>query len=144
MRVVFWTNEENGLKGGSQYALNHKNELANHILAIASDAGTFMPKGFEVKGSERTKALAHAIADLLHPIGADLIVDGGGGADIGPILETGVPGMELIVEDSKYFWYHHTDADTMDKLNPEELNLCSAAMAIMTYVAADFPVRFPK
>lgn len=144
MRLVFWTNEENGLKGGTQYALNHKNELANHVLAIESDAGTFKPRGFEVKGSERSKVLATAISSLLNPIAADLIVDGDGGADIGPILETGVPGMELIVDDAKYFWYHHTDADTMDKLNPDELNLCSAAMAIMTFVAADFPIRFPK
>jgi carboxypeptidase Q len=144
MRVVFWTNEENGLKGGAQYALNRKKELANHVLAIESDAGTFRPRGFEVKGSDNAKALANAIAGLLLPIGAGQIVDGDGGADIGPILETGVPGMELIVDDSKYFWYHHTDADTMDKLDPYELNLCSAAMAVMTYVAADFPVRFPK
>ncbi len=144
MRVVFWTNEENGIKGGAQYALNRQKELANHVLAIESDAGTFKPQGFEVKGSESTKALANAIINLLRPIGVDRIVDGGGGADIGPILEAGVPGMELIVDDSKYFWYHHTDADTMDKLDPKELNLCTAAMAVMTYIAADFPLRFPK
>lgn len=144
MRVVFWTNEENGVKGGAQYALNRKDELSKHVLAIESDAGTFTPNGFEVKGSESTRALASAILNLMKPIGVNRIVEGDGGADIGPILASGVPGMELTVDDDKYFWYHHTEADTMDKLNPKDLNLCSAAMAIMTYIAADFPLHFPK
>lgn len=144
MRVVFWTNEENGVKGGSQYALNRAETIQNHVLAIESDAGNFKPEGFEVKGSDSTKALAMAIATLLKPLGADHVVDDGGGADIGAILEKGIPGMELIVESSKYFWYHHTEADTMDKLNPNELNECAAAMAIMTYIAADLPFRFPR
>ncbi|MBK9248688.1 MAG: M20/M25/M40 family metallo-hydrolase [Ignavibacteria bacterium] len=144
MRVVFWTNEENGIKGGTQYALNRSETINNHVLAIESDAGNFKPEGFSVKGSDSTKALATAIVSLLSPIDANKIVDGGGGADIGPILEKGIPGMELIVESSKYFWYHHTDADTMDKLLPSELSDCAAAMAIMTFIAADLPFRFPK
>lgn len=144
MRLVFWTNEENGVKGGAQYALNRAETMNNHVLAIESDAGNFRPEGFEVKGSDSTKALAVAISSLLTPLGATKIVDGDGGADIGPILEKGVPGMELIVDASKYFWYHHTNADTMDKLLPEELSDCAATMAIMTFIAADLPFRFPK
>ena len=66
---------------------------------------------------------------------------GGGGADIGPIMALGVPGMGLNVEDSRYFWYHHTDADTVDKLDPREVAMCVATMAVMSYVVADMPER---
>jgi carboxypeptidase Q len=144
MRVVFWTNEENGLAGGTAYAKANAADIPNHVLAVESDAGTFKPKGFEVAGSEKTKAVAREIATLLGAIDASEIVDGGGGADIGPLIEKGVPGMELIVEDTKYFRYHHTHADTMDKLDANELNMCAAAMAIMTYVVADMPDRIPR
>ena len=58
-------------------------------------------------------------------------------------MELGVPGMGLNVEDNKYFWYHHTDADTVDKLDPREVALCVATMAVMAYVVADMPDRLP-
>jgi carboxypeptidase Q len=59
-------------------------------------------------------------------------------------MEQGVPGMGLIVDDSKYFNYHHTQADMVDKIDPRELALCTASMAILTYVAADMPKRIPR
>ncbi len=68
----------------------------------------------------------------------------GGGADIGPLMEEGVPGLGLSVDGSRYFWYHHTDADTIDKLDPREMSLCVAAMAVMAYVVADMPERLPR
>lgn len=141
MRVVFWTNEENGLAGGKAYAKAHAHEIEKHVLAIESDAGTFKPKGFECTGNESNLALAREMSVLLGSIDATIIQEGGGGADIGPLIEKGVPGMELLVEESKYFRYHHTNADTIDKLNPYELNLCSAAMAIMAYIGADMPKK---
>jgi len=69
---------------------------------------------------------------------------GGGGADIGPMMERGMPGMALNVESTEYFWYHHTDADTLDKLDPEEVARCVAAMAVMAYVVADWPEPLPR
>ena len=68
----------------------------------------------------------------------------GGGADIGPIMQRGVPGMSHVVDGTKYFWYHHTDADTPDKLNPAEVARNVAAMAVVAYVIADLPERLPR
>jgi carboxypeptidase Q len=144
IRVVGWVNEENGLRGGGGYRDAHAAELAKHVLAIESDAGVFQPLGFGFTGSDAAFEIIRGIAPLLAPIGADSIARGGGGADIGPIMERGVPGMGLEVEGSKYFWYHHTDTDTVDKLDPREVALCTAALAIMAYVVADLPEALPR
>lgn len=69
---------------------------------------------------------------------------GGGGADISPLMARGVPGMSLNVDGTRYFWYHHTDADTIDKLDPREMAQCVATMAVMAYVVADMPARLPR
>lgn len=141
IRVVGWTNEENGMRGGNGYRDARKGELDNHILAIESDGGVFKPLGFGFTGPDAAFARISEIGKLLDPIGAGKITKGGGGADIGPIMALGVPGMGLNVEDSKYFWYHHTDADTVDKLDPREVAMCVASMAVMAYVVADMPER---
>lgn len=143
IRVVGWTNEENGLRGGNAYRDTHRSALASHILAIESDAGVFRPLGFGFTGSDSAFAIIQQIGGLLGRIGADSIQRGGGGADIGPIMAEGVPGMGLNVDGTKYFWYHHTDADTADKLDPREVAQCVAAMAVMAYVVADMPERLP-
>jgi carboxypeptidase Q len=84
------------------------------------------------------------IARLLHPLAADTIGAQGGGTDIEPIMTRGVPGMGLGVDGSKYFWFHHSNGDTVDKLDPHEMAQCVAAMAIMAYVVADMPERLPR
>jgi len=144
IRVVGWTNEENGLRGGTGYRDAHANELANHVLAIESDGGVFRPLGFGFTGSDSAFAIVQAIGRLLQPIGADSITRGGGGADIGPIMQRGVPGMGLQVDGTRYFWFHHTEADTPDKLDPREMAQCVAAMAIMAYVVAEMPETLPR
>ncbi len=141
IRIVLFTNEENGLRGGTAYHDAHKDDARNHVLAIETDSGTFHPLGFGVSGSESVKATAGQIVALLEPIGAGTIGGEGGGADIGPMMLEGVPGMGLNVEGSRYFWYHHTNADTPDKIDPRDLALCSAAIAVMAYVVADLPFR---
>lgn len=135
IRAVGWTNEENGMRGGNAYRDAHKDEP--HQLAIESDGGVFSPIGFGFTGSPAARKLVESIATLLVPIGASTIGPSGGGADIGPIMATGVPGMGLDVDGTRYFWFHHTDADTPDKLNPAEVQRCVAVMAIMAYIAAD-------
>jgi carboxypeptidase Q len=147
IRLVMWTNEENGLRGATAYRdmVQEDGSLRNHVLAIESDAGVFEPRGFGFTGSDEAFEMVSEIGKLLQPINAGTITRGGGGADIGPIMRSGkVPGMGLAVDGSKYFWYHHTDADTIDKLNAEDFNKCIAALAVMAYVAADMPQSLPK
>jgi carboxypeptidase Q len=143
IRVVGWTNEENGTRGGNAYRDTHRSALTNHVLAIESDGGVFKPQGFGFTGSDSAFAIVTQIGKLLERLGAGTIQRGGGGADIGPIMALGVPGMGLNVDGTKYFWYHHTDSDTVDKLDPREVAQCVAAMAIMAYVVADMPERLP-
>ncbi len=144
VRVVLWTNEENGIAGAKAYRTAHKNELANHVLAIESDDGVFKPTGFVFKGSAKATNAIGDIAKLLAKIGAGEITSGGSGTDISQLEPDGVPLMDLMVERTKYFWYHHTHADTIDKINRDELNQCVAALAIMTYLVADLPERLPR
>jgi carboxypeptidase Q len=146
IRLVMWTNEENGLRGAEEYKnmVQANNTLNDHVLAIESDSGVFDPEGFGFSGSDEAFAMIKAIGNLLTPIEAGDISRGGGGADIGPIMREGVPGMGLNVDGAKYFWYHHSRADTIDKLNKDDFNECVAALAVMAYVAADADQTLPR
>jgi carboxypeptidase Q len=144
VRVVGWTNEENGLRGGTGYRDAHADEVDRHVLAIETDGGVFAPQGFGFQGSDSAFALVRAVGPLLERIGAGAITRGGGGADIGPLMREGVPGMGLNVDGTRYFWYHHSDADTIDKLDPREMGLCVAALAVMAYVVAEMPETLPR
>ena len=144
IRVVCWTNEENGLRGGTGYADAHVDEVGNIVLAIESDAGVFDPVGFGFGGTDEAFALIEPVGSLLEGIEAGEIRRGGGGADIGPLMELGVPGMGLIVDGSRYFHYHHSNADTMDKLDPGEFNRCVAALAVMSYAVAQMDDALPR
>ena len=144
VRVVLWTNEENGLRGATAYRDTHRSELDRHVLAIESDNGVFTPSGFAFTGSDAARAQVAEIARQLASIDADSVATGGGGADIGPLMQTGVPGMSPIVDGSRYFWYHHSESDTMDKLDPRDLGLVTAALAVMAYGVADLPEPLPR
>lgn len=144
VRVVLWTNEENGLRGAKNYVERHRLELPQHMLAIESDEGAFQPTGFTFKGGETAKAIIEQVGTLLAGIRADKIVSGGGGSDVMQLAPAGVPVMQLTVEGSKYFWFHHTTADTPDKVNPKDLSQCVAAMTVMAYVVADMPESLPR
>jgi carboxypeptidase Q len=143
IRVVGWTNEENGLRGALSYRDARGAEVSNHVMAIESDAGVFRPVGFNMTGSDSAVAIVRRVATLLASIDADSISTPGGGADIGPLMERGVPGLGLDVDGERYFWYHHTPGDMVDKLDPEDVARCVAAMAVMAYVIADLPERLP-
>jgi carboxypeptidase Q len=144
VRVVGWTNEENGGRGGQAYRDAHREELPNHVVAIESDGGVFRPIGFGFTGSDQARATLKAIAPLLERVGADSIGPTGGGADIGPIMALGVPGMGHLVDGTKYFWYHHSEADNVDKLDPREVAMNVAAMAVIAFVIADLPERLVR
>lgn len=136
IRAVMFMNEENGLRGGTAYSkverLGEK-----HIFALESDAGGFSPKGFGVTADSSTFGKIKRIEFLLKPIDADRITKGGGGVDISPLGRNGVPMAGLRVDGHKYFDYHHSDKDTIDKVNERELELGAAAIAILIYVIAE-------
>jgi carboxypeptidase Q len=146
VRVVLWTNEENGGKGGTGYRDAHADQLPGHVLAIESDNGVFAPDGFRFSGSDSAFARLQQFAQLLEPIGAGKMQreQESPEADITPLVERGVPGLGLDVDRTRYFWYHHSDGDTLDKLDPAELGRCVAALAVMAYVAADTPDQLPR
>ena len=141
IRVVLFTNEENGLRGGNGYRDAHRAELAKHVFAIESDSGIYRPEGLSLAANAPLLARSNLqeIAKLLAGINADRIGANGGGADIGPIMREGVLGANLEVDGSHYFDIHHTQADTLDKIDPRDLSLCVATLAVMAYTVADLP-----
>jgi carboxypeptidase Q len=145
VRVVLFTNEENGLRGGNAYRDRYHADAAKHVLAIESDSGVFAPARLGFSGSEAAQRLMREIGTLLAPIGLDDIAPGGGGADIGPIAQLGrIPMMAYQGDSTRYFTIHHTPADTVDRIAPEEVSKAAAALAVVTYVTAEMPQALPK
>lgn len=144
IRVVLWTNEENGLGGAKAYAATHEQSLVNHVAAIESDSGIFKPTGFGLTGSEKAMTVLKSYAPLLKPLGATQMEFGCRGADVLQLLSGGVPAMHLEVDRDRYFWYHHTSADTVDKVSPKDLNDCTATLAIMVWSLANSKEPLPR
>ena len=141
VRVVLFTNEENGLRGGNGYRDAHAAELAKHILLLESDGGVFDPNGFGFTGPDEARATVTTIAGLLAPLGANRIGPSGGGADIGPSATAGkIPTMSHEVK-GDYFLIHHTPADTIERITPKQMSDNAAAIAVMAFVVADAGLR---
>jgi len=141
LRVVFWTNEENGGAGGRAYREMVGGRIHDYVASIEMDGGAEKPVGFGVSPGGAALARAQEIGRLLEPIGADTIREGGGGSDIEPLMRDGVPGLGLFTVGQHYFDWHHTRTDTVDKIDLREFRQCIAAMAVMSYVLADMPER---
>ena len=135
IRVVLFTNEENGLRGATAYHAAHGKE--RHVAAIEADSGNGAPLGFGVGGTPAQLAEIQTYARLFQGLGATRITGDGGGADIGPLMKDGVLGLGLHPEGSAYFDLHHSPADTFDKIDPDNLAKNTAAMALMAYVLAE-------
>jgi Zn-dependent M28 family amino/carboxypeptidase len=145
IRVAFWVNEENGSRGGEAYRAWVGDQLRNHVAAIEMDGGAETPRGFGATGVDMADMeLLSQIGKLLDPIGAGEIDGQGGGEDIRPLMTDGVPGLGEHAAGTHYFDWHHTEADTLDKVNPEDFRKSIAAMAVMGYVLADMPGRLGK
>jgi len=144
IRVVGWTNEENGVDGGKAYRATHASEIDKHVFALESDNGVFRPYGIAAVGSDSTLAMLRRIAPLLSRIGADSVTRGESEADVEPLLDAGVPVAGVHVDDTRYFWYHHTNADTPDKLDPRDVARCVAVFAVYAYVVAEMDEVLPR
>lgn len=137
IRVVLWTTEEFGGVGGQAYANAHGADLPKHVLGLESDNGTFDPRGFMYNGTPANLPFVTQLDSLLAGLGNFHSDTGFAETDVAPLGAHGVPLLGLKVDPSRYFFYHHTDADMMDKIDPRELARCVAAMAVAVYVAAD-------
>jgi carboxypeptidase Q len=144
IRVVLWTNEENGTAGAKSYLDRHRDET--HVAGIESDSGGYRPKGLSIDmEDDRQEQMAldqvSSVMSLLKPIGAHRVNAGYSGVDVGRLKEIGAVCMGLEVDGRLYFNSHHTWADTVDKVNPKELTDCAITLAVAAYVVADLPLR---
>ncbi len=148
LRVCLWVNEENGLRGAAAYAEWAGEKVKNHVAAIEMDGGAERPVGFGLSmglssAEVQTRALdrMRAIATLLEPTGATQMTAGGGGADIGPLMRQGVPGIGHRTVAERYMDWHHSEADTLDKIDPADFRKSVAALAVLSYVLAEMPEK---
>ncbi len=137
IRAVMFMNEENGLRGGIEYAREAAGEKIKHIAALEADRGGFAPRGFAIEADSFFVRKVSVWSAYFESIGAERMRRGGSGADISPLVQQGVPGLGLVPEWHRYFDYHHSDHDTIDKVNPRELELGAAAMALMAYLISE-------
>ena len=146
IRFIAWTNEENGGRGSKAYFASVANALQSQIGAIESDEGAGRALGVSAAVTPESIALLEPVTKALGPIGATLLSrhDEELGADIGPLQKGGVPGFAPLVDARHYFDYHHTAADTLDKVNPESLRTQVATMAVLAYFLADMPQPLPR
>ena len=134
IRCVLFINEENGLRGGKKYAEEAKLKNENHIAALESDSGGFTPRGFTFDATNENAKLFLSWKPLLAPYGLNEIEKGHGGADIGPLKSETISLFGYRPDSQRYFDYHHSEADTFDKVNKRELELGAASMASLIYL----------
>ena len=134
LRAVMFMNEENGLRGGRKYAELAEQNKEQHVAAMESDAGGFTPRGFGMTASEEAVEKFQSWAPLFEPYGIHEFHSGGGGADISPLRNQGVPLIGFIPDSQRYFDYHHTANDIFENVNKRELELGAATMAALVYL----------
>lgn len=145
IRMVAWMSEEYGGVGGKAYAKDHEAEIPNHIAAIESDLGAGHPLGFNIKATSGVLPLLAPVSTVLRSSGAGLMrLTDSIETDISPLADVGVPCFGLWQDSRTYFNYHHTAADTLDKIVPKELSENGAVMAVLAYALANLPQPLPR
>ena len=145
IRVIAWMNEENGLAGSKQYGKDHEKEWMNHFAAMETDGGAGHPLGINIKAKPEVKKTFSPVAAILQGSGAGVLnLVEHCGADIGPMEKAGVPAFSPIQDSRFYFNYHHTAADTLDKIVPKELAENSIVVAVTAYALANMEQPLPR
>lgn len=144
VRVVLWTNEEIGLGGANGYRDAHRAEIDKHVLAMESDNGVFTPRGVRYGAGAGAEPIVRGIASLLRGLGADSVSVGGAQADIGPLFVLGVPVITFDTDPTRYFWYHHSEADMIDKLDPIDVAKATALFAVVANTVANMDGTLPR
>ncbi len=146
LRVIAWMDEETGGAGSKAYAAEYVNDFPHHIAAIESDAGAAHPLGFDVKATPAAIDALRRVQAVLQSIGATVFqpTTYSPGADIAPISDAGIPAFGIMEDGRKYFDYHHSAADTLDKVVPSELRENAAAMAVLAYALTNMKDPLPR
>jgi carboxypeptidase Q len=146
LRVIAWMDEETGGSGSKTYSKDHENEFPRHVAAIESDSGAAHPLGFESRISTNAMELLRPVLVALQSFGASALQASAypPGADIAGMSEAGIPTFGVMQDGRIYFNYHHTAADTLDKIVPSELRENAAAMAVMGYALANMKNPLPR
>src|SRR5271169_4224622 len=146
LRVIAWMDEESGGAGSQTYTKDYSSEFPRHVAAIESDAGAAHPLGFDVKMTAHAAELLRPILGILQSFGATAVQPSSypPGADIAAMSEAGVPALGILQDGRTYFNYHHSAADTLDKIVPAELRENAAAMAVMGYALANMKDALPR
>lgn len=140
LRVIAWMNEENGGAGGRSYDAEESEVPKTHFAAIESDLGDGHPMGIEMLAGAEWAARLEFVRKALEPLGAGWIQPyPGTGADITPLSKRGVPCFHPLVDSRRYFDYHHTAADTFDKVELATLRENTAVMAVLAYGLCGLP-----
>ncbi len=137
IRAVMFMNEENGVRGGRAYPVAPERKGEKHIAAFESDAGGHAPRGFNVKADSAVLERVLQWKPIFEMFDAGKINIGYAGVDIDPLVATGVPGFGLVPENHRYFDYHHSDNDTIDKVHPRELELGTIVAAMLAYLISE-------
>jgi Zn-dependent M28 family amino/carboxypeptidase len=146
IRVIAYMNEENGLAGGTAYGQEQQANISKHFAAIESDLGASHPVGILFTGKPEAVPFFNPIANILREHGAGIVQlqPGGVGADIGPLTQAGVPSFAPYYDTRTYFNYHHTEADTFDKIDPKELAKAGSVMAVLACGLANLEQPLPR
>jgi hypothetical protein len=145
IRVIAWMNEENGLAGSKRYAREQEKNWMNHFASMETDGGADHPIGLYVKAKAEVKEMLKPVAAILQDSGAGALdLTERAGADIGPIEKAGVPCFAPIQDNRFYFNFHHTAADTLDKIDPKQLAENSAVVAVAAYALANSERPLPR
>jgi carboxypeptidase Q len=144
--VIAWMDEENGGRGHDAYAKEHGGEFANYAAVMESDLGAAHPSGFNAKVTATALGWLRPVQNILATLGANIIkqTNHSPGSDIAPMANAGVPALGIMQDSRTYFNYHHTAADTLDKIVPQELGENAATMAVMGYALATLPEPLPR
>ena len=145
IRFVAWMGEEPGLLGARAYAKEHTPEMPSHFAAIETDSGAGHAMGVYFTGDPSLAALLQPVAEILQESGAGILQDlKEPSPDLIPLHFRGVPAFAPLQDTRKYFDYHHTAADTLDKVDPRELRENIAVVAVLAYALATTKQELPR
>jgi carboxypeptidase Q len=138
IRAVMFMNEENGLRGGKEYAEQAKKKNEKHIVSLESDGGGFTPRGISMDATDAQRKKVQSWKKYFLDYDTYDFDSKGGGADVSPLAKLGSVVMELRPDSQRYFLIHHTPTDTFENVNKRELEMGAVVMTMMVYLVSEY------